>query len=640
MPVVPELNLSAVIGFEGSIPNGLIQTTRNGRDYIVYALGSTVVVRDIEANTQCFMAGHTHKVSCLAVSPDGSKIASGQTNYPGFKAPVIIWDLDAVVANHNTGDRHGEKVAELKLHMGRVQDIAFSPCNQFISTTGGQDDNSLVIWDANTGTAICGIPSATDSTLCVSFFKNRSDRLVTAGNYNIRVWTFSLERRKLIPADVVCGQLRRVVQCVAVDDDDAYAYCGTKTGDLLQVKLSEFEGEPMPRFERAAKQRFSQGVICAMTVRRPSGESVCYVGTGDGQVVMVAVDKKTVRSQSVMGPVTSISLHDNGNTFYIGTAHANTYICDVDLQTEPELRGTCHYGPINDIVFPQDCSDIFITSSVNDIRIWNAAFRQELLRIQVPNLECNCIDITPNGGSILSGWNDGKIRAFYPESGSLKFVIQDAHTESCTAIAVTNNDDTLPPWRVVSGGKDGRVRVWKVSQSKQTMEATLKEHRGPVNCIRVMKDNTQCVSASSDGSCIVWDLVNFLRLNAMFANTNFQAIVYHPDESQMLTAGSDRKITYWDAFDGNAIRIVDGSDPGSSGGGLCCMDINDDGSQFVSGGEDKLVKLWHYDEGETTAQGIGHSGAVSAVRISPDRRTIVSVGMEGAIFIWDNPDSH
>ena len=52
MPVVPELNLSAVIGFEGSIPNGLIQTTRNGRDYIVYALGSTVVVRDIEAETK------------------------------------------------------------------------------------------------------------------------------------------------------------------------------------------------------------------------------------------------------------------------------------------------------------------------------------------------------------------------------------------------------------------------------------------------------------------------------------------------------------------------------------------------------------------------------------------------------------
>jgi len=266
--------------------------------------------------------------------------------------------------------------------------------------------------------------------------------------------------------------------------------------------------------------------------------------------------------------------------------------------------------------------------------------RQELLRIQVPNLTCNCIDITPNGGSILSGWSDGKIRAFYPESGALKFVIQDAHTWGTTAIAVTHDDDNLPPWRVVSGGEDGRVRVWKINASSQQMESTLKEHRGTVNCIRVMKDNTQCVSASSDGSCIVWDLVNFLRLKAMFANTNFKSILYHPDESQMLTCGSDRKITYWDSYDGAAIRIVDGSDPGNAGGGLNCIDIEPDGQAFASSGDDKAVKLWHYDEGEVVAQGLGHSGAVTALRISPDQKKIVSVGSEGAIFIWTMPEKY
>jgi len=29
-----------------------------------------------------------------------------------------------------------------------------------------------------------------------------------------------------------------------------------------------------------------------------------------------------------------------------------------------------------------------------------------------------------------------------------------------------------------------------------------------------------------------------------------------------LTAGSDRKITYWDCYDGSAIRMLDGSDSG------------------------------------------------------------------------------
>lgn len=66
---------------------------------------------------------------------------------------------------------------------------------------------------------------------------------------------------------------------------------------------------------------------------------------------------------------------------------------------------------------------------------------------KVPNLECFCVGITRSGGTIVSGWSDGKIRAFYPESGKLKFVISDAHAEGATAVALAHDDDTRPPWR-------------------------------------------------------------------------------------------------------------------------------------------------------------------------------------------------
>jgi WD40 repeat protein len=58
------------------------------------------------------------------------------------------------------------------------------------------------------------------------------------------------------------------------------------------------------------------------------------------------------------------------------------------------------------------------------------------------------------------------------------------------------------------------------------------------------------LSACADGSCIIWDLSRFVRLKALFENTFFKAALYHPDESQILTTGTDRKIAYWDAFDG------------------------------------------------------------------------------------------
>ncbi|CAM9465663.1 unnamed protein product [Ectocarpus fasciculatus] len=67
------------------------------------------------------------------------------------------------------------------------------------------------------------------------------------------------------------------------------------------------------------------------------------------------------------------------------------------------------------------------------------------------------------------------------------------------------------------------------------------------------------------------------------------------------------------------------------------LDVEPSGEAFVSGGDDGLVKVWHYDDGLTMSVGTGHSGSVAAVRISPDRKIIVSVGSEGGIFIWGMP---
>lgn len=162
----------------------------------------------------------------------------------------------------------------------------------------------------------------------------------------------------------------------------------------------------------------------------------------------------------------------------------------------------------------------------------------------------------------------------------------------------------------------------------------MKEHRGRVWSIQVRSNNDQAVSASADGSCIIWDLKTFTRLLCLFESTLFKQVLYHPEESQLLTTGSDRKITYWETFDGTAIRMLDGSDEGE----VNALAITKEGEHFVSGGEDKIVKLWGYDEGLCYYQGTGHSGTITRITISPDQKTIVSVGAEGAIFMWKMPN--
>lgn len=73
----------------------------------------------------------------------------------------------------------------------------------------------------------------------------------------------------------------------------------------------------------------------------------------------------------------------------------------------------------------------------------------------------------------------------------------------------------------------------------------------------------------------------------MFANTLFQCIAYHPEEFHIITGGSDRKIAYWESYDGSQIRELEASKSGPING----LDVDAEGKRFVTGSSDKLVKV-------------------------------------------------
>uniref|UniRef100_A0A7S3LVG9 Cilia- and flagella-associated protein 52 n=1 Tax=Palpitomonas bilix TaxID=652834 RepID=A0A7S3LVG9_9EUKA len=607
------LEIENVIGFAGDVSEGLI--AHPDRKNMIYPLGSNLVIAKIaNPKEQLFLQGHSNKISCVAVSPSGRYIATGQITHMGFQADIIVWDYEKL-----------EKVHTLTLHKVKVQSLSFSPSEKYLASLGGQDDNNIVIWDVETGEPVCGSPASNDLALTIQYFQTRDDMLVTGGNYNLRVWEFDVPNRKIRPTDCNLGQLKRVYTCIYVDENDEFMYCGSTSGDLIQVNLAT-------KLFRCSgpKTHFSEGVNCI--TQMADGDFI--VGAGDGTVAKLRLAAGRggltflpTKSARLQGSVTSLARHPGAQYLLIGTNKSNMYsLTNSDFKIQ--LRSTCHYSRINDIAFPEGYADVFATCSMNDIRVWNSRTGVELLRINVQGVECYCITFMKDGGSIVSGWSDGKIRAFGPQSGAELYSINDAHQGGVTALACTSDNE-----RLISGGEDGQVRVWKVTKQSRVMIASMKEHKSTVNDIRVRANDSECVSASSDGSCIIWDMSRFARNNSLFASTFFKSILYHPDESQLLTCGTDRKITYWDAYDGSGIRIIDGSETAE----LNSIDISRDGKVFASGASDKTVKLWLYDEGEVTHEGFGHSGNVVKVKMSPDGVNVISVGEEGAIFKWRLP---
>ena len=112
----------------GGVRGGLL--AHPDGQHVVFPLGCTIVVQDLTTQKQTFLEGHSNNVSCLACSPSGQFLASGQVTFMGFKADVIVW-------------RFSERAlyCRLTLHKVRIQALAFSPNDKFLATLGGQDDN-------------------------------------------------------------------------------------------------------------------------------------------------------------------------------------------------------------------------------------------------------------------------------------------------------------------------------------------------------------------------------------------------------------------------------------------------------------------------------------------------------------------
>src|SRR5262249_11172384 len=109
--------------------------------------------------------GHAHPVSCVAFSPDGTRIAtaSGDQSRPG---EVKVWDA-----------RTGTLLLELDglAPMRRVGNIAvlnvaFSPDGSRLATAGGVTGaGEATVWDAKTGKALLELKAPAGPARCVAF---------------------------------------------------------------------------------------------------------------------------------------------------------------------------------------------------------------------------------------------------------------------------------------------------------------------------------------------------------------------------------------------------------------------------------------------------------------------------------------
>ena len=123
--------------------------------------GGAVKVWDASSGTEVMtMTGQDGPVLCVAFSPDGKLIASGN-----HIVTAKVWDAAT-----------GAELVTLNGHDGAVCSVAFSPNGRRILTAS--DDRTVKVWDVATGAELLSLP-CNSAVHCATF--NASGTLVAAG---------------------------------------------------------------------------------------------------------------------------------------------------------------------------------------------------------------------------------------------------------------------------------------------------------------------------------------------------------------------------------------------------------------------------------------------------------------------------
>ncbi|KAH8810256.1 hypothetical protein DL96DRAFT_1821733 [Flagelloscypha sp. PMI_526] len=319
------------------------------------------------------------RVQSVAFSPDGKCVVSGSNDNS-----VRIWDAES-----------GYQIRKLNGHGSSVESVAFSPDGKRV--VSGSLDNSVRIWDAESGQQLYQLDGHEQSVNSVAFSPNSKRVVSGSDDKSVRIW------------DAKSGQQLRKLN-----------------GHGSYVRSVAF----CPNSKRVVSGSFDN------SVRIWDAESGQQLSKLDGHG----------------SSVQSVAFSSDSKRIVSGSFDNSVRIWDADSGKQLQ-RLHVHGDGVNSVAFSPDGKRVVSGSQDKSVRIWVAesGYTDPFYSV----------DFSPDGRHVVStsgtfGFFDNIVRIWDTQSGKLIHKL-DGHANSVNLVFFSADSQ-----RVISGSKDNSVLIWDV----------------------------------------------------------------------------------------------------------------------------------------------------------------------------------